>query len=62
MLDILPFFLTKFHENIQKVSNRINKYLNDPKAKNIHDIRTSIRRLNAANNTFLYFLKRNEIK
>ena len=50
MLDILPF-LTKFHENIQKVSNRINKYLKDPKAKNIHDIRTSIRRLNAAFST-----------
>jgi CHAD domain-containing protein len=50
VLDILPF-LTKFHENIQKVSNRINKYLKDPKAKNIHDIRTSIRRLNAAFST-----------
>ena len=50
MLDILPF-LTKFHENIQKVSNRINKYLKDPKAKNIHDIRTSIRRLNASFST-----------
>ncbi|MEP6576452.1 MAG: CHAD domain-containing protein [Nitrososphaerota archaeon] len=50
MLDILPF-LTKFHENIQKVGNRLNKYLKDPKAKNIHDIRTSIRRLNAAFST-----------
>jgi len=50
VLDILPF-LTKFHENIQKVSNRINKYLKDPKAKNIHDIRTSIRRLNASFST-----------
>jgi CHAD domain-containing protein len=50
VLDILPF-LTKLHENIQKVSNRINKYLKDPKAKNIHDIRTSIRRLNAAYST-----------
>jgi len=50
VLDILPF-LTKFHENIQKVSNRINKYLKDPKAKNIHDIRTSIRRLNAVFST-----------
>lgn len=50
MLDILPF-LTKFHENIQKVSNRISKYLKDPKAKNIHDIRTSIRRLNASFST-----------
>ena len=50
MLDILPF-LTKLHENLQRVDNRINKYLKDPKAKNIHDIRTSIRRLNAAYST-----------
>ena len=50
MLDILPF-LTKLHENLQRVNNRINKYLKDPKAKNIHDIRTSIRRLNAAFST-----------
>ena len=46
MLDILPF-LTKLHESIQKVRNRIKKYIKDPKAKNIHDLRTSIRRLNA---------------
>ncbi len=50
MLDILPF-LIKLHENILRVSNRINKYLKDPKAKNIHDIRTSIRRLDAAFST-----------
>jgi CHAD domain-containing protein len=39
------------HENFQRVNNRINKYLKDPKAKNIHDVRTSIRRLNAAFST-----------
>ncbi len=50
MLDILPF-LTKLHENLQRVNSRIKKYLKDPKAKNIHDIRTSIRRLNAAYST-----------
>ena len=50
MLDILPF-LTKLHENLEKVNNRLTKYLKDPKAKNIHDIRTSIRRLNAAFST-----------
>jgi CHAD domain-containing protein len=50
VLDILPF-LTKLHENLQRVNNRINKYLKDPKAKNIHDIRTSIRRLYAAFST-----------
>ena len=50
MLDILPF-LTKLHESLQKVNNRIKKYLKDPKAKNIHDLRTSIRRLDAAYST-----------
>ena len=50
VLDILPF-LTKLHENFQRVNNRINKYLKDPKAKNIHDIRTAIRRLNSAFST-----------
>ena len=50
MLDILPF-LTKLHESFQRVNNRINKYLKDPKAKNIHDLRTSIRRLDAAYST-----------
>jgi len=50
VLDILPF-LTKLHENLEKVNNRLTKYLKDPKAKNIHDIRTSIRRLNAAFST-----------
>jgi CHAD domain-containing protein len=50
VLDILPF-LTKLHENLQSVNSRIKKYLKDPKAKNIHDIRTSIRRLNAAYST-----------
>ena len=50
MLDILPF-LTKLHENLEKVNNRLTKYLKDPKAKNIHDIRTSIRRLNASFST-----------
>ena len=50
MLDILPF-LTKLHENLQRVNGRVKKYLKDPKAKNIHDLRTSIRRLNAAYST-----------
>ena len=50
MLDILPF-LTKLNENLQRVNGRIKKYLKNPKEKNIHDIRTSIRRLNAAYST-----------
>jgi CHAD domain-containing protein len=50
VLDILPF-LTQLHESFQRVNNRIKKYLKDPKAKNIHDLRTSIRRLDAAYST-----------
>ena len=50
MLNLLPF-LTKLSENLQKVNNRINKYLKKPNAKQIHDIRTSIRRLDATFST-----------
>ncbi len=44
-------FLTKLSENLQSVNNRINKYLKKPNAKQIHDIRTSIRRLDATFST-----------
>ena len=50
MLNLLPF-LTKLSENLQSVHNRINKYLKKPNAKQIHDIRTSIRRLDATFST-----------
>ena len=50
MLNLLPF-LTKLSENLQSVNNRINKYLKKPNAKQIHDIRTSIRRLDASFST-----------
>lgn len=50
MLNLLPF-LTKLSENLQSVHNRINKYLKKPNAKQIHDIRTSIRRLDASFST-----------
>ena len=46
MLNLLPF-LTKLSENLQRVHNRVNKYLKDPNAKQIHDVRTAIRRLDA---------------
>jgi CHAD domain-containing protein len=42
--------LTKLSENLRKVHNRINKYLKDANPKQIHDVRTAIRRLDA---TFL---------
>jgi len=47
--------LTKLSENLRKVHNRINKYLKDPNEKQIHDVRTAIRRLDA---TFLILPKK----
>jgi CHAD domain-containing protein len=46
--------LTKLSENLRKLHNRVNKYLKDPNAKQIHDVRTAIRRLDA---TFLILPK-----
>ena len=43
--------MTKLNENLQRVNSRINKYLKDPNAKQIHDVRTSIRRLDATFST-----------
>jgi CHAD domain-containing protein len=53
LLNLLPF-LTKLSENLRKLHNRVNKYLKDPNAKQIHDVRTAIRRLDA---TFLILPK-----
>jgi CHAD domain-containing protein len=53
LLNLLPF-LTKLSENLRRVDNRVNKYLKDPNAKQIHDVRTAIRRLDA---TFLILPK-----
>ena len=39
--------IKKLSENLQKVNNRIKKYLTKPNPKQIHDVRTSIRRLDA---------------
>jgi CHAD domain-containing protein len=50
VLNLLPY-LTKLNESIQKVDRRITKYVKDPNEKQIHDLRTSIRRLNAAYTT-----------
>ena len=47
MLTLLPF-LIKLNENIKKSNNRINEYIKNPNEKQIHDIRTSIRRLDSA--------------
>lgn len=55
MLYLLPF-LTKLNENLQRVNNRVNKYLKTPNSKQIHDVRTAIRRLDA---TFMLLPKNN---
>ena len=55
MLYLLPF-VTRLNENLQRVNNRVSKYLKTPNAKQIHDVRTSIRRLDA---TYLILPKKN---
>src|ERR687898_121011 len=55
MLYLLPF-LTSLSENLQRVNNRVSKYLKNSNAKQIHDVRTAIRRLDA---TFLILPKKN---
>jgi CHAD domain-containing protein len=44
----LTIFFDNFIHSIHKVDDRLDKYLDDPNEDNIHDIRTSIRRLEAA--------------
>ena len=44
----LNIYLDNFSHNIKKVDKELEKYLTDPNEKNIHDIRTSLRRLEAA--------------
>ena len=41
-------FVTKLQENVQRVDKRINDYIADSNETNIHDIRTSIRRVDAS--------------
>ena len=41
-------FVTKMEENVKRVDNRVNDYIKDSNENNIHDIRTAIRRLDAA--------------
>jgi len=54
LLNLLPY-LTKLSENLRRVHNRVNKYIKDPNEKQIHDVRTAIRRLDA---TFLILPKK----
>ena len=44
----LNVFFDNFIHNIHKVDTRLDNYLADPNENNIHDIRTSIRRLESA--------------
>ena len=49
-LNLLPL-LTRLDDNLQNINNRVSKYLKDPNAKQIHDVRTAIRRLDATFST-----------
>ena len=44
-------FVNACKRNISRVSNKLDEYLTNPDEKNIHDIRTSIRRLDACYKT-----------
>ena len=44
-------FVNACQRNISRVSNKLNDYIANPDEKNIHDIRTSIRRLDACYKT-----------
>ena len=44
-------FVNAYKRNISRVSNKLNDYVTNPDEKNIHDIRTSIRRLDACYKT-----------
>ena len=50
MITLLQY-LIKLHENSRRLSRKTDHYINDPNEKNIHDIRTSIRRFNASVST-----------
>ena len=41
-------FITKLQENIKRVDKRVNDYIADSNEENIHNIRTSIRKLDAS--------------
>ena len=54
MLTLLPF-LIKLHESIERLNRRTNAYIKNSNEKNIHDVRTSVRRFNS---TFLSLPKK----
>src|SRR5919107_1167709 len=41
-------FVKKFQQNKQRVENRVNDYIVNPTEESIHDVRTSIRKLDAS--------------
>ena len=58
----LNTFYDKYIHNIQRVSKRIEDYTKDPNEDNIHDLRTSIRRLEASYQSSPKQLERKKIK
>ncbi|NOJ29424.1 MAG: hypothetical protein DA328_04570 [Nitrososphaeraceae archaeon] len=47
LLTLLPF-LIKLHENIERLNRKTKSYIKNADEKNIHDVRTSVRRFNSA--------------
>lgn len=41
------YYFEQFNKNLTRVSERLSAYIQDPNEKNVHDVRTSIRRLDA---------------
>jgi CHAD domain-containing protein len=57
----LDTFFDNYVHNIHKVDNRLDEYIKDPTEKNIHDIRTSIRRLEASYMASPKFIRKRKI-
>ena len=53
-------FVNACKRNISRVSNKLDEYLASPDEKNIHDIRTSVRRLDACYKTLPKKIRNNK--
>jgi CHAD domain-containing protein len=60
-IDLDTFFDNYIH-NIQRVERRVEEYIKDPNEKNVHDIRTAIRRLEASYQSSPKQLQKKKIK
>jgi CHAD domain-containing protein len=58
----LDTFFDHYTRNVQKVDKRVNEYVKNPTEENIHDLRTSIRRLDASYQSSPKQLQKKKIK